>query len=145
MLPDKKLLVIYGENDPAKEKIFNLAKWYKNITFVTLPGNVGFTDYVGKCIATIYIPVDEDFGMSPVESMSAGKPVLWVNEWWLKETIIDKKTWVLIPEWAQVSDIIRGVKYLTPEKCLKMRTDCEDRAQDFSLVQFEKKLKDLVQ
>ncbi|MDR1987323.1 MAG: glycosyltransferase [Candidatus Peribacteria bacterium] len=36
-LSDKKLVVIYGENDPQKEKIFNLAKNCSNISFVTLP------------------------------------------------------------------------------------------------------------
>lgn len=28
----------------------------------------------------IYIPVDEDFGMSPVESMACGVPVIGANE-----------------------------------------------------------------
>lgn len=143
-LPDKKLLVIYWENDPQREKIFDLAKDCKNIKFITLPWNIGFTDYVGNSIATIYIPIDEDFGMSPVESMAAGKPVLWVNEGWLKETIIDKKTWVLIKEWAEVSDIIETVKYLTPERCLEMKNDCEARAKEFSLEEFSKKIKEFI-
>ncbi len=140
-MPNKKLVVIYWENDPALQKIFNLAKWFDNIEFKTLPWNIWFTDYVWECIASIYIPVDEDFWMSPVESMSAWKPVLWVNEWWLKESIIDKKTWVLIPEWASVDDIINSVNYLTPEKSLEMKEDCEKRAKDFSLWEFEKKLR----
>lgn len=139
-LPDKKLVIIYWENDPQREKIFDLAKDCKNIEFKTLPWNVGFTDYVGNCIATIYIPIDEDFWMSPVESMAAGKPVLWVNEGWLKETVIDKKTWVLIPEWAKIEDIIEAVEYLTSEKCLEMRKACETRARDFSLEEFKNKL-----
>ena len=139
-LPDKKLVIIYWENDPQREKIFDLAKDCKNIEFKTLPWNVGFTDYVGNCIATIYIPIDEDFWMSPVESMAAGKPVLWVNEGWLKETVIDKKTWVLIHEWAKIEDIIVAVEYLTSEKCLEMRKACETRARDFSLEEFKNKL-----
>lgn len=139
-LPDKKLVIIYWENDPQREKIFDLAKDCKNIEFKTLPWNVGFTDYVGNCIATIYIPIDEDFWMSPVESMAAGKPILWVNEGWLKETVIDKKTWVLIPEWAKIEDIIEAVEYLTSEKCLEMRKACEARARDFSLEEFKNKL-----
>lgn len=139
-LPDKKLVIIYWENDPQREKIFDLAKDCKNIEFKTLPWNIGFTDYVGNCIATIYIPIDEDFWMSPVESMAAGKPVLWVNEGWLKETVIDKKTWVLIPEWAKIEDIIEAVEYLTSEKCLEMRKACETRARDFSLEEFKNKL-----
>ena len=143
-LPDKKLVVIYGENDPQREKIFELAKWHENIEFITLPGNVWFTDYVGNSIATIYIPIDEDFWMSPVESMSAWKPVLWVNEWWLKETIINKETWVLINSECKIEDIIEAVKYLTPEKCLEMRENCEKRARDFSLQAFEKQLNEYV-
>ena len=89
-IPDKKLIVIYWENDPVLKNILSLAKWCDNIKFITLIWNKGFTEYVWNAIATIYVPIDEDFGMSPVESMAAWKPVLWVNEWGLKETIIDK-------------------------------------------------------
>lgn len=144
-LPDKKLVVIYGENDPQKQKIFDLAAWSENIEFVTLPWNVWFTDYVWNAIATIYIPIDEDFGMSPVESMAAGKPVIWVNDWWLKETIIDWKTGILIEKEAKVEDLINAINELTPEKCLEMRYDCECRAKDFSLNSFEEKLKSFIE
>lgn len=143
-LPDKKLVVIYWKNDPAKRKIFDLAAWYKNIEFVTLSGNIGFTNYIGNAIATIYIPIDEDFGMSPIESMSAWKPVLWVNEWWLKETIIDKKTWVLIDAKCEIEDIIDAVNYLSSERCLEMKNDCILRAREFSLEAFEKQLKSYI-
>lgn len=143
-MPDKKLVVIYWENDPQRQKVFDLAVWSKNIEFVTLPWNVWFTDYVGNSIATIYIPIDEDFGMSPVESMAAWKPVLWVNDGWLKETIIDSKTGYLIDKEARVEDIIEVINKLSPEKCLEMRSDCEKRAHDFSLAQFELSLKEFV-
>ena len=143
-IPDKKLIVIYWENDPVLKNILSLAKWCDNIKFITLIWNKGFTEYVWNAIATIYVPIDEDFGMSPVESMAAWKPVLWVNEWGLKETIIDKKTWVLIPVWANVKDIISGIEYLTPEKCLDMRDYCEKRARDFSLDNFEKQITKII-
>jgi len=144
LMSDKKLVVIYWENDPSREKIFNIAKWFTNIEFITLPWNIGFTDYVWKSIATIYVPVDEDFWMSPVESMSAWKPVLWVNEWGLKETILNKKTWFLIKPWAFIEDIVSWVKFLTPEVSLAMKNDCINRANDFSLEEFEKQLKNLI-
>lgn len=144
-IPDKKLVVIYWENDPQKEKIFELAKWNKNIEFVTLPWNIWFTDYVGNSIATIYIPIDEDFWMSPVESMAAWKPVLWVNDWWLKESIIDKETWVLINPECKIEDIIEALNFLTPEKCLEMKEACEKRANDFSLKNFENQLKSYIE
>lgn len=139
-MPDKKLVVIYWENDPQKEEIFEIGKWYNNIKFITCPGNLWFTDYIWWSIAGICIPVDEDFGMVPIESMSAGKPVLWVREWWLKETIIHEKTGYLIPEWWKIEDIIEAIDYLTPERCLMMRSDCEARAREFSIDKFEEKI-----
>lgn len=80
-MPDKKLIVSYGQNDPQKEAIFAQARGHDNIEFITFDENDMyngklFREYVGECIATIYIPIDEDFGMSPIESMGAGKPVL---------------------------------------------------------------------
>lgn len=141
-IPDKKLIVIYGENDPAREKIFSLAQWYDNIEFITLKNNVGFEKYIGNAIATIYIPIDEDFGMSPIESMSAGKPVLWVNDGGLKESIIHEKTGFLIPREAEIADIIAWIQYLSAERCIAMKDDCEVRAKEFSLTQFWEKLKE---
>lgn len=140
-MPDKKLIVIYWKNDPQKEVAFKAWEWHKNINFITLEDNSKLKDYIWNCLATIYIPVDEDFGMSPVESMSAWKPVIWVDEWWLKESIIHNKTWVLISPEAKIENIIDAVKYLTPEKCLEMKEACESRANDFWLIQFEKQLK----
>lgn len=144
LMPDKKIIVIYWENDPQRNDIFNIAKWYKNITFITLPWNIWFTDYIWNCIATIYIPINEDFWMSPVESMAAWKPVIWVNDWWLKETIINKKTGLLLKKDIAVNDIIYAVNYLTPEKSYNMRLDCENRAKDFNLNSFNKKIKTFI-
>jgi len=140
-MPEKKLIVIYGENDPAKQKIFDLAEGSENIEFITLKNNIWFTNYVGNAIATIYIPIDEDFWMSPVESMAAGKPVIGVDDGGLKESIIHKKTWLLIDKEAKVGDIIEAVESIDAKKALSMRDDCEKRASDFSLENFEKKLK----
>ena len=140
-LPEKKLIVIYWENDPQKDDIFNLAKNVKNIEFVTCDNNVWFTNYVSNSIAWICISINEDFWMVPIESMAAWKPVIWVAEWWLKETIIDWKTWILIPQWAPVTKLIEAINLMTPEKCLSMREACEKRAKDFSYKEFEKKLK----
>jgi len=143
-MPEKKLIVIYWENDPSKQKIFDLAQGNDNIEFITLKNNIWFTDYVGNAIATIYIPIDEDFGMSPVESMSAGKPVIWVDDGGLKESIIHGKTGLLIDKEAHIEDIVSAVKTITAEKALSMRSDCENSASDFSLESFEKRLKGLI-
>ena len=143
-MPDKKIIIIYWINDPQKEEIFELAKDCKNIEFITCPWNEGFTDYVWKSIAGICIPINEDFWMVPVESMAAGKPVIWVDEWWIKETVINWETGVLIPEWWAVEDIIKAVEYLTPEVALSMKENCEARAKEFSYEEFEEKIRKFV-
>ncbi len=48
--------------------------------------------WVGGARAVIYLPVDEDFGMSPVEAMAAGKPVIGVAEGGLLETVLPGET-----------------------------------------------------
>lgn len=143
-LPHEEIIIIYGKNDPQKEKIFALAEWYPNIKLITLDNNDLLYDYIGNARATIYIPIDEDFGMSPIESMSAGKPVLWVNDGWLKETIIHKKTGYLIPPEANINDICMAIEYLSPETCFKMKKDCEVQASNFNLESFEKELRNII-
>ena len=143
-MPDKKIIIIYWINDPQKEEIFELAKDCENIEFITCPWNEGFTDYVWKSIAGICIPINEDFWMVPVESMAAGKPVIWVDEWGIKETVINWETGVLIPEWWAVEDIIKAVEYLTPEVALSMKENCEARAKEFNYEEFERKIREFV-
>jgi glycosyltransferase involved in cell wall biosynthesis len=84
------------------------------------------------------VPVDEDFGMSPVESMACGTPVIGVNDGWLKESIIDGKTGFLIHPRCEPADIIEAVKKIQtlPDTSL----DCIRRAHDFSLESFKKQL-----
>lgn len=79
-MPDKKLLVIYGENDPQKDEIMEMAKGCKNITFLILTDNNELPKYVAGAIATIFIAKNEDFGMVALESMSCGVPVIGVDE-----------------------------------------------------------------
>jgi len=143
-MPDKKLKVIYWTNDPQKDEIFEIAKWFPNIEFKTLPWNIWLTDIVWSCIANICIPINEDFWMISIEAMAAWKPCIWVNEWGLRETVIDKKTGVLIPEWGEVEDLIKAIEYMTPERALEMRDNCEKQARNFSLDEFERQIRDYI-
>lgn len=143
-MPDKKLIVIYWVNDPQKDEIFELWKWCENIEFITCPWNEWFTDYIWNSIAGICIPIDEDFWMIPVESMAAWKPVIWVDEGWIKESVINDETGVLIPEGWAVEDVIKAVEYLTPQVALSMKNRCIERAQDFSYEEFEYRINEFV-
>lgn len=143
-MPDQNLIFTYGKNDPMKDEILKKIQWKKNIKALQSPDDAELIGLIQWALSTIYIPIDEDFGMSPVESMACGTPVIWANEWWLKETIIHDKTGKLIDiasniEW--INSLKNVIQNTTFEEWDSMKSDSIDRAQSFSLDAFEKKLK----
>ncbi len=148
-MPDKKLIIASAGDD--FENVKKLATGYNNIKVIGWVDDKQLAELVGHCIASIYVPINEDAGMTPLESMSAGKPCIGVFDGGLKETIIDEKTGKFISA-SQVlplpregaggvneqfiEDIIKAVEWLTPETALKMRAGCEAQAKKFSEERF---------
>ena len=95
---------------------------------------------MGNAIASIYIPLDEDFGISPVESMAAGKPVIGVREGGLLETVVHGETGFLIPSNPSEEDLIEAVQKMGPETAGTMRRPCETRARQFDKKIFVEKI-----
>lgn len=79
-MPDKKLIITYGKNDPIKDELIQQAKGLSNIEFRTNVDDQEAIWLLSNALATIYIPKDEDFGMVPIESMACGTPVIGVDE-----------------------------------------------------------------
>ena len=141
-MPDKKLVVVSG--GPDLDKIKHMSQGYNNIQVVGWVDDKQLAEYLGHCIASIYIPIDEDFGMTPLESMSAGKPCLGVFEGGLKETILEQVNGKFIPAKYILEDIVRAVNWLTPAKALSMRQACEARAAEFSQQKFIQHIKEII-
>ena len=140
-LPNEKLIITYGKNDPDRTKIMALSEKYSNIEMRLSPSDSELRELIRWAKATIYVPVDEDFGMSPVESMSCGTPVIGVNDGGLKESIIDGVTGILIDPRCSPEDIKDAIQEL-PSKNITQEA-CIQRAHDFSLVTFTEKLQSI--
>ncbi len=143
-MPDQYLVFSYGANDPLKNELLQRVQWHKNIYAIQAPDDTLLLSLIRWATATIYIPVDEDFGMSPVESMACGTPVIGVDEWGLRETIIEWKTGKLIQilDWESGIQTLKQVIQNTKKEEWRLMSDaCITRASDFSLDAFEKKLK----
>lgn len=131
-MPDKNLIVV--SDGPEKETILNLCNHHKNIKFLGKVSNKKLIELIGSSIATIYLPIDEDMGLTPIESNACGKPCIGADEGGLKEMIVDGKTGFLIK--PNMRDVIKTVKKLDKKKAASMRKDCEKFASKFSIEQF---------
>nr|WP_280924949.1 MULTISPECIES: glycosyltransferase [unclassified Ciceribacter] len=133
-MPDKKLVVASGGSQ--LEHIRRLAEGAPNIAVLGWVDDQKLAELVGRSIACLYLPADEDFGMSAVEAMAAGKPVIAVNEGGLVETIVDGETGNLLPAAFGVAEICQAVEAMDCNRALSMRQACEKRAKEFSRVRF---------
>jgi glycosyltransferase involved in cell wall biosynthesis len=116
---------------------------YPNIKFTNWVSDDHMRELVAECIATIYLPIDEDFGMSPIESMAAGKPVIGVREGGLMETVSHGDCGYMCRSDPSVVDLITAVEWLTPRRAASMRFACEARARKFSPRIFHSRLAEL--
>lgn len=143
-MPEKKLVVMSGGSklDYLRHQVM-----VKNISNVTFTGWVSEQEkckLVNECLATIYIPKNEDFGISPVESMAAGKPVIGVDEGGVSETILNETTGILCPPDPTVESIVSAVKRMDLEFAKDMRKECELRSKMFSSELFHRETKALI-
>ena len=85
--------------------------------------------------------MDEDFGMTPIEAMAAGKPVIAVKEGGYLESVIDGVTGMLVD--ADVESIVKAVGIISknPEE---YKDACLERAKIFDKSVFIKKMKEVI-
>jgi glycosyltransferase involved in cell wall biosynthesis len=142
IMQNKKLVISSGGSLYKKYKY--KYKDYKNIIFTGWLTKDQQKDYISKCIATIYVPFHEDFGMSSVESLAAGKPVLGINEGGQKEILSHKKNSFLCNSSMLVKDIIKGVEFLNKEKSKEMKMECIKTSKKFSSKKFNESFLNII-
>lgn len=141
-LPQRRLIVTSGGS--AATHLRRLAAGAANIEFTGWVDDDDLHRLLAGAIATIYIPEDEDFGMSPVESMAAGKPVIGVAEGGLLETVTDGETGILLGPEITATRLRQAVETLDTRDAARMRRACEARAAAFSRQRFVAALQELL-
>ncbi len=141
-MPEKKLII--ASTGTETERLKEIIKDAPNIIYVGRISDDELKVLVGNCIANIYIPKDEDFGMTVLEGMAAGKPCLGVAEGGLCETIDHEKDGYLLPTNPSVDDITRGIQYLSPAKCREMKIACQQKADQFREEVFIERMKNII-
>ena len=77
-------------------KLVESAKGSGRISFITDGSDRRFADLYSKCTAVLFPPMNEDYGIVPLEGMASGKPVIAVNEGGPRETLLQNKTGLLV-------------------------------------------------
>lgn len=100
LIHDEKLVIV-GSYEKGAAQFESYKAYMESIQ----PGNVEIRHWVdaadlrklyAECKGFITTAKDEDFGLTPIEAMACGKPVIAANEGGYTETVIDGKTGVLV-------------------------------------------------
>ena len=128
-----KKLVVIGDGS-ARGALESLAN--KNVDFLGFLSDKEVTEYIQNCQAFIF-PGEEDFGITPIEAMACGKPVLAYRKGGLLETVKEGETGEFFNEHTVESmedalgRLLLNYKFYKP-------TEIRKHAEKFS----EKKFKD---
>ncbi len=130
-------LVIIGEG-PELKKLKKIAK--KNIRFLGRISDEEVKKYYSQCRAFIF-PQEEDFGITPLEAQSAGRPVIAYRKGGATETVIDGKTGIFFDK-QNPESIIKVIEKFD-EKGFDPKVTRE-HALGFDNELFKKKIRDYV-
>lgn len=138
-MPEQKLKIIWIW-DQQKE-LMQLAT-SQNIEFVWYKSGEDLEKIVGESKWWIFSGV-EDFGIAAVEVMSAGKPVFWINQWWITETSIAGKTWEF---YKNENDFVEKFKIFHQNNIIWVYSpeNCQNQAEKFSDENFGKNILKLI-
>lgn len=113
----------------------------KNIEFLGRVTDEELYKLYASCRAFIVLEKDVDFGITPVEAMAAGTPVIAFKNGGYLETVVENKTGVFFEEY-NVESLIGAIKKFNNLKFKK--EDCVKQAQKFSKEVFVKNIKRVI-
>jgi glycosyltransferase involved in cell wall biosynthesis len=90
----KKKLIIVGDG-PEYRRLRKTAG--KNITFIRVCEQAKLRDLYANCRAFVF-PGEEDFGITPLEAMASGRPVIAYGKGGVLESVVEGKTGVFFRE-----------------------------------------------
>ncbi len=130
-------LKIIGKG-PEIEKLKKISN--SNIEFLGYIEDKETANYYSKCQAFIF-PSEEDFGITPLEAMASGRPVIAYKSGGALETVIDNKTGIFF-EKQNTESIMEAI-----EKFKKTKFNSEkirEHTQKFAKENFKKNMSDFI-
>ena len=137
-------LKIVGEGR-EKRNLEKIAKGDKNIEFLGYVNENKLNELYNGCKAVLYLGEEEDFGITPVEAMSYGKPVIGLKSGGIQETVVEGKTGFFVnkPNLSELVKVLKLFNYLNNR--IIRPNDCIMQARKFSKERFEREIREFVQ
>jgi glycosyltransferase involved in cell wall biosynthesis len=142
-IPDQHLIIIggYARGDHASPYVKTLIRNIPpNITFLGELSEEKLLDRYSRCKALICTAIDEDFGLTPLEAMASGKPVVAVNEGGFRETVTPETGMLVNPVGEEITDAVRAIS----QNPACYRDACIDQARKFDQKKFKEDLHALI-
>jgi glycosyltransferase involved in cell wall biosynthesis len=127
------LLVVGSGQD--EERLKKLAG--PTIQFLGSLSNSEIAQLYSSCRAFVF-PGVEDFGITPVEAMAAGAPIIALREGGAAETVTEKTGVFFYPQ--TIESLIEAVQKIESGSVQIHENDCRKRAALFSKARFQKEL-----
>jgi glycosyltransferase involved in cell wall biosynthesis len=143
-LPGEQLMIAggYSQGDHAAKNLGYLLQIPDNVKVLGSVSDDELINLYARCKGLICTAMDEDFGMTPIEAMAAGKPVVAVQEGGFLESVVDKVTGRLVL--ATPEEIIKGMQEITERGGIYYRDACLERAQQFDVPVFIGKIRSVI-
>ena len=127
------LLIVGSGQNEAKLK----ALAGPQIEFLGALSNAAIADLYARCKAFIF-PGVEDFGITPIEAMAAGAPVIALQEGGATETVTEKTGVFFSPQ--TVEALKEAILKIETGQVKIQASDCRARAQTFTRERFKSEL-----
>ncbi|MFH1326317.1 MAG: glycosyltransferase [Candidatus Falkowbacteria bacterium] len=133
-------LKIFGEG-PDLRRLKKMAN--NNIEFLGRISEEEKAGYLSACHAFIH-PQEEDFGITAVEAMASGRPVIAFNKGGATETIIHGQTGILFNEqsWEELADVI--LRFLHKPEFIFNPEFIKQQAEQFNVERFKREVSEYV-
>lgn len=114
----------------------------KNVEFLGHVSDDELVTLYYNAKAFLALGTDEDFGITPVEAMLCGTPVIAYDGGGYKESVVDGKTGVFFKE-ATAESLLHAIKRF--EKIEITSEDCRKQAEKFSKERFKKEIQHFIE
>ena len=126
-----KQLVIIGKGS-YQEELKKMA--HENIEFLGWQSDDSVYEYIRNGKALIFCG-EEDFGLTPVEAMACGRPVIAFKKGGVTETVIDNKTGLFF-DGPSAENLNRAIEELEKKYTTFVPSSCRKQAEEFSRERF---------